>query len=45
MFLQGFIAQELDIAQTEAEVEWLKLVLKENQIESKHQQEFISNCC
>ncbi|MBK7498057.1 MAG: tail fiber domain-containing protein [Ignavibacteriales bacterium] len=26
----GFIAQELDIAQTEAEVEWLKLVLKEN---------------
>lgn len=26
----GFIAQELDQVQTEAEVEWLKLVLKEN---------------
>ena len=26
----GFIAQELDKAQTEAEAEWLKLVLKEN---------------
>jgi hypothetical protein len=26
----GFIAQELDQVQTEAEAEWLKLVLKEN---------------